>query len=192
VLLTLALGFTAAAHAAAFLLAILLALIVMEYLAKGHRAFILPILFMATLGALVVVFASYAFEPDAFSYYFRSGAGRLWLSLAAVRPWFLSLPNAAVTIAALLALVLYIAIHRSRYFGNTLPLLMTVLLFLLVTPGAQSNPALWALPFLYGFVAGVFADILETRRRRLFLWTAGSLLLLQAMLSLVSLSSLSA
>ena len=75
----------------------------------------------------------------------------------------------------MVALLLYVAMRRSRYFGNTLPLLLTVLLFLLITPGTQSNPALWALPFLFGFVAGVFSDILETRSRRLFLWITGSL-----------------
>jgi hypothetical protein len=191
VLLALTLGFTAAAHVAAFLLAILLALILMEYLAKGHRAFVLPVLFIAIMGSLLVVFASYAFEADAFSYYFRSGAGRMWLSFEPIRSWFLDLPNAAITIAAMVALFLYIVMRRSRYFGNTLPLLLAVLLFLLITPGTQSNPALWALPFLFAFIAGVFSDILETRSRRHFLWITGSLLFLQAVLCLLSLPSLS-
>jgi hypothetical protein len=150
----------------------------------------LPILGVAILGSLLLVFASYAFEADAFSYYFRGDAGRMWLSFETLRPWFLSLPNAAVTIAAVVALVLYVAARRSRYFGNTLPLLLTVLLFPLITPGAQSNPALWALPFLFGFIAGVFADILETRSRRIFLWITGSLLVLEATLCLLSLPSL--
>jgi hypothetical protein len=191
VLLTLALGFTAAAHAAAFLLAIVLALVVMGYLAKGHRASILPILGTAIAGALFLVFASYAFQVDAFSYYFRSAAGLTWLSLEAARSWFLSLPHAAVTIASVTALFLYLTFRRSRYFGNTLPLLLTILLFVLITPGVQSNPALWALPFLFAFIAGVFADVLETRSRRLFLWITGSLLFLQIMLCLISLPSLS-
>ncbi len=191
VLLTLALGFTAAAHVAAFLLAILLAVILMAYVAKGYRAFVLPILGIAIMGALLLVFASYAFQADAFSYYFRSAAGRMWFSFEAVRPWFLSLPNAAVTIAAMCALLLYIANRRSRYFGNTMPLLLTVLLFLLITTGTESNPALWALPFLFGFIAGVFADILETRSRRLFLWITGSLLVLNVLLCVIALPSLS-
>lgn len=191
VLLTLALGFTAAAHVAAFLLAILLALILMAYVAKGYRALILPILGIAVMGALLLVFASYAFQTDAFSYYFSSAAGRMWFSFEAVRPWFLSLPNAAVTIAAICALLLYIANRRSRYFGNTMPLLLTVPLFLLITTGTESNPALWALPFLFCFIAGVFADILETRSRRLFLWITGSLLVLNVLLCVIALPSLS-
>jgi hypothetical protein len=191
VLLTVALGYTAAAHVAAFLLAILLAVILMAYVAKGYRAVILPILGIATMGALLLVFASYAFEADAFSYYFRSAAGRMWFSFEAIRPWFLSLPNAAVTIAAMCALLLYIANRRSRYFGNTMPLLVTVLLFLVITTGTGGNPALWALPFLFAFIAGVFADILETRSRRLFLWITGSLLVLQVLLCVVTLPSLS-
>jgi hypothetical protein len=115
----------------------------------------------------------------------------MWFSFEAIRPWFLSLPNAAVTIAAMCALLLYIANRRSRYFGNTMPLLVTVLLFLVITTGTGGNPALWALPFLFAFIAGVFADILETRSRRLFLWIAGSLLVLQVLLCVVTLPSLS-
>ena len=189
-LLTLAFGITAAAHVSAFLLAILLAIIFMAYLAEGHRATIVPIMMVAISGSLVLVFASYAFSPDAFSYYFRSSAGGLSLSPSTAWGWFLSLPNAAVTIAAAAALLLYILIRRSRYFGNTLPLLIAIVLFPLMTTGTASEPTLWGLPFLLAFIAGVFADVLETRYRRIFLWVTGSVLILQAVLSILSLPSL--
>jgi hypothetical protein len=187
VLLTLTLAFTAASHVAAFLLAILLSIGFMVYLAVGRRAYIVPIMMAAVLGTLLLVFASYDFSPDAFSYFFRSGAGRIWFSLAPARHWFLSLPNSAVTLAAATALLLYLPTRRSRYFGNTVPLFLALLFFLLVTPGISSEPALWALPFLCTFIAGVFADFLETSYRRIFLAMAGCLLVLQAALSLLSL-----
>jgi hypothetical protein len=187
ILLTLTLAFTAAAHVAAFLLALLLSIGFMAYLAVGRRAYIVPIMMTACIGTLILVFASYDFSPDAFSYFFRSGAGRFWFSLQPARHWFLSPPNSAVSLAAATALLLYLPTRRSRYFGNTVPLLLAALFFTLVTPGISSEPTLWALPFLLTFIAGVFADFLETRYRRIFLAMTASLLLLEVALSILSL-----
>jgi hypothetical protein len=187
VLLTLTLAFTAASHVAAFLLALLLSIAFLVYLAVGRRSYILPIIMTAGIGTLLLLFASYDFSLDAFSYFFRSGAGRIWFSLQPARHWFLSLPNSAVTLAAATALVLYLPTRRSRYFGNTVPLLLSILFFTLITPGISSEPTLWAVPFLLTFIAGVFADFLETRYRPIFLVMTGSLLLLEAALSLLAL-----
>ncbi len=187
ILLTLTLAFTAAAHVAAFLLALLLSFGFMAYLAVGRRAYIVPIMMTACIGTLILVFASYDFSPDAFSYFVRSGAGRVWFSLQPARHWLLSPLNSAVSLAATTALLLYLPTRRSRYFGNTVPLLLAALFFTLVTPGIASEPTLWALPFLLTFIAGVFADFLETRYRRIFLAMTASLLLLEAVLSILSL-----
>jgi hypothetical protein len=187
VLLTLTLAFTAASHVAAFLLAMLLSIVFMAYLAVGRRGYIVPIMLAAGIGTMLLLFASYAFNPDAFSYFFRSGAGRMWFSLQPARQWFLSLPNSAIAVAALTSLLLYLPTRRSRYFGNTVPLLLALLFFTLITPGISSEPTLWALPFLLTFIAGVFADFLETRYRRVFLILAGCLLALEATISVLSL-----
>jgi hypothetical protein len=187
VLLTLTLAFTAASHVAAFLLALLLSIAFLVYLAVGRRSYILPIIMTAGIGTLLLLFASYDFSLDAFSYFFRSGAGRIWFSLQPARHWFLSLPNSAVTLPAATALVLYLPTRRSRYFGNTVPLLLSILFFTVITPGISSEPTLWAVPFLLTFIAGVFADFLETRYRPIFLVMTGSLLLLEAALSLLAL-----
>jgi hypothetical protein len=192
ILLTLAFGVTASAHVSAFLVAIVLAIAFMIYLAEGHRAGVIPVMGLAIAGSLLLVFASYAFRPDAFSYYFRSSAGQISFSLGPPRIWFLTLSNAAVTIASITALVLYLLIRRSRYFGNTLPLIIALLLFPLVTPGVASEPALWALPFLLAFIAGVFADVLETQYRTVFLWVTGTVLVLEVLLSVLSLPALAA
>jgi hypothetical protein len=184
-LLVLTLGFTAAAHVAAFLIALLLSLAFMAYLAEGHRAAVVPVVSVGAAGALVLVFASYLFNPDAFSYYFRSGAGRMWLSWSAARVWVLAPAHAAMVIATGAALLLYLFSRRSRYFGNTMPLAIAVFLFFLLTTGIASETTLWALPFLLTFIAGVFADALEGRHRRVFLWATGSILLLQAVLCIL-------
>jgi hypothetical protein len=51
----------------------------------------------------------------------------------------------------------------------------------------ESEPWLWALPFLMAFVGGVFADALETRWRKAFLWATGVVVVGQAGLCVVSL-----
>jgi hypothetical protein len=176
ILLTLTFTFIAASHVAAFLLALLLSLLLMAYLAEGRRSYILPILLAATVGTLVLMFAMYDFSLDAISYYFRSGAGRIWFSAQPIRHWFLNFANAAPALAAMIALLLYVPTRRSRYFGNTAPLLLALLFLFLITPGISSEPTLWAFPFLLTFIAGVFADFLETRFRPVFLALAGCLL----------------
>src|SRR5271167_1271341 len=72
VLLTLAFGFTAAAHVSAFVLGLVLAIAFMAYVAEGRRAYLPTLLIIWVLGSLFLLFASYAFRPDAFSYVFRS------------------------------------------------------------------------------------------------------------------------
>ncbi len=53
-----------------------------------------------------------------------------------------------------------------------------------VTTQTVSQPWLWALPFLFTFVGGVFADVLEMRQRKMFLALSGAILLTQALLCL--------
>jgi len=187
VLLTVVLGFTAAAHVSAFVLALLFTIGFMAYLAEEKRAYLPTLLIVWILGPMLILFASYAFRPDAFSYVFRSEAARMGFSFDQAQSLFSALPNAGLTLASIGSLGLYLAMRRSRYFGNTAPLIVTVLLMMLVTTGVPSKPSLWALPFLLAFVGGVFADVLETRYRRWFLWIIGGLLASQAALCVAGL-----
>ncbi len=187
VLLTVALGVAAASHIAALPVAAVLGLILMLWVAEGRRSQVLPIVLLASGGALIIVFACYAFSPDAFSYVFRSSAGFLWFSLDPVRRFFSTLSNAGITIAAASALLLYFGLPRSRYFGNTAPLFCTVMLLPLFMAGTPGSPWLWALPFLLTFIGGVFADAFESPRGRLAFMAAGALLALQVIVCLVSL-----
>jgi hypothetical protein len=183
-LLTVALGLTAATHILAATLGFLMAVIWMLYLADRRRSYVMQILIFSALGALVILFAFYAFRPEPFSYVFTGGSARFWFSLEGPRHSFLNLANAPIVVATLVALLLYVAVRPCRYFGNTAPLVMTLLLLPLVTTQTVSEPWLWALPFLFTFIGGVFADALETRQRKLFLTLSGGILLAQALLCL--------
>jgi hypothetical protein len=187
ILLAIIFGVLAAAHVAAFLIALLFSVIFIAYLAESRRAYLPTLLIAWVLGAMFILFASYAFHPDAFTYVFRSPAAKLGLSFDSARALFAAMPNAGITIAAAAALALYAAMRRSRYFGNTAPLIVAAVLLVVITTGTPSQPRLWALPFLLCFIAGVLADILETRYRTPFLWITAALVLAQTALCLAGL-----
>ena len=186
-LLTVALGLTAAAHLLAAILGFVAALAFMLYLAERGRGYVMQILIFSAIGALVILFAFYGFHLAAFSYVFTGGGARFWFSLAAVRHFCASTLNFPILIASAVSVVLYVAVRRSRYFGNTAPLLMLLALASLITTQTVSAPLLWALPFLFTFLGGVFADALESRYRKLFLVLTGGILAAQALECLTAL-----
>ncbi|MGP8174135.1 MAG: hypothetical protein ACLP7O_06255 [Terracidiphilus sp.] len=190
VLLTAAFGLAAASHIASLPVAALLGLAAMLWVAEGRRSQVLPVVLIAVAGALLLVFACYGFSPDAFSYVFRSAAGFLWVSIDPARRFFSTLANAGITVASGAAVVLFLGLGRSRYFGNTAPLVCALVLMVLVMTGAPGSPWLWALPFLLTFVGGVFADAYEGARGRLALGAAGAIVLLQAVFCVLSLPGL--
>ena len=189
-LLTVALGLTAAAHLLAAMIGFVMALVWMLYLAERRRSYVMQILVFAAVGALAILFASYAFRPAAFSYVFTGGGARFWFSLDGARQFFFDIANGPIVVATFVALLLYLTVRRFRYFGNTAPLVMVLLLLPPVTTQTASRPWLWALPFLFTFLGGVFADALETRQRKLFLALSGALLLTQALVCLALLPTL--
>jgi hypothetical protein len=180
-LLTVALGLTATAHLLAAILGFVAALGFMLYLAERRRGNVMQVLIFSAIGALAIVFAFYGFRPSAFSYVFTGGAARFWFSLAGARGFAGSALNFPIMTAAGVAAALYLSVRRSRYFGNTAPLLMAIALTPLVTTQTAAAPWLWALPFLFTFIGGVFADALETRYRKLFLVLTGATLAAQAL-----------
>ena len=190
VLLTAAFGLAAAAHIAALPVVALVGLAAMLWVAEGRRSQVLPVVLVAVAGALVLVFACYGFSPDAFSYVFRSAAGFLWVSLDPARRFFSAVPNAGITVATGAAVVLFLGLRKSRYFGNIAPLLCALVLMVLVMTGAPGSPWLWSLPFLLTFVGGIFADAFDEPRGRLALGAAGAIVLLQAVFCVLSLPGL--
>jgi hypothetical protein len=190
ILLTALFAIAAAAHIAALPVAALLGLVLMIWIAEGRRSQLLPVVLLASAGALVLLFACYGFSPDAFSYIFRSAAGFLSVSLDPARRFFSTLANAGILVAATASALLYLGVRRSRYFGNTAPLLCFLVLAALVTTGVQATPWLWSLPFLLTFIGGVFADAFESQRGKVFLVAAASLVVLQVVLCIVNLPGL--
>ncbi len=190
ILLTALFAIAAAAHIAALPVAALLGLVLMVWIAEGRRSQLLPVVLLASGGALLLVFASYGFSPDAFSYVFRSAAGFVSVSFEPAHRFFSTFSNAGILVAAIASAFLYLGVRRSRYFGNTAPLLCFLVLIALVTTGVQASPWLWSLPFLLTFIGGVFADAFESQRGKIFIAAAASLMVLQAVLCIMSLPSL--
>ncbi len=189
-LLTLALGLASAAHLLAGMFGFVALFIFLFYLADRRRSAVMPIIIYTAIGALVILFAAFSFRPAPFSYVFTGGGGRFWFSLDGARTLALTPNNWPILIAALVSLVIYAGFRRSRYFGNTAPLLTFLAILPLETTQVFSAPWLWALPFLLTFIGGVFADVLETKHRKLFLALATLILLLQAAVSLTTLPHL--
>jgi len=127
--------------------------------------------------AVVLLFAAYFFEPSLF----RQGMlharwidfepAAFGVSVSYRRAWeTIFVRNPPLMLALPVALIAYFGWKRTRYFGNTAPLLIAALLLLLAL-GAPNFPGqgfhLTMLMFLFVFVSGVFTDLLETQQRLL-------------------------
>jgi hypothetical protein len=96
-----------------------------------------------------------------------------------------------LVLAIPVALTVYLFWPRTRYFGNTAPLFVAVILVLMgiATPHYPGlGFQLVALPFLLVFVAGISADLLETRYRNLVLACLWGLLIANAIWNLAELA----
>jgi hypothetical protein len=155
------------------------ALAFMLYLAPTRRAAALAIWAVACAIALLLWYASYFFHARAFwqGIQHASFLGISWKAYAMPQAYHqvlaqLGQSSPALVLALPCALVAYFAWPRARYFGNTAPLLVAVLLLLLAL-GTPHYPGLgfqfMAVPFVFVFVAGVAADLLETRHRQVAL-----------------------
>ena len=176
VLLTFALGMTAAAHLLAAMVGFAAAAVFLFYLAERRRSYVSQVLIFSALGATVMLFMSFSMRISAFLYVFVGGGARFWFSLEGLRSFVAALANYPVVhvmlpiegpilLATLIALGIYVAHKPSRYFGNTAPLVMVVVLVTLYTTQTTSAAWVWALPFLFTFIGGTFADVLDATRR---------------------------
>jgi hypothetical protein len=190
IMLTIIFGIAAASHIAALPVTALLGLAAMLWVAEGRRSQVLPVLIAASIGALLLLFACYGFSPDAFSYVFRSAAGFLWFSVDPALRFSESLSEAGIMVAVAAALVLYLSLRRSRYFGNTTPLICGLVCIGLVMTGSAGSPWMWSLPFMFTFIGGIFADAFESPRQRVAMASAGAIVLLQMMLCVASLAGM--
>ncbi len=158
-----------------------MALAFLWYVAPVRRGAGFVIWSAACAVGLIVMFATYFFHAHAFAESLRQASwwGATWRAFAVwgvYKQLAVQIGRAcpALALALPVALVTYALWRRSRYFGNTAPLLMAGLFVVLGMAHphvAGEGFLLAAIPFLFIFVSGVLADLMETRYRALV--TAG-------------------
>lgn len=145
------------------------------YLAPIRRGAGFIIWAAACVVAAILLFALYFFHPQVFFEGMRSASfwGATWRGFTVpgvYRQVGLQLLRACPALILLLpaAVINYVASARSRYFGNTAPLLMALLFVLLGMAHPHIGGAgflLVAVPFVLIFVSGALADLMETGYR---------------------------
>lgn len=184
-------------------------LIVLVPLALGFMLYLAPVRVKAVLAiwcaacavALLILLAFYEFQLSVFWQSLRHAQffGLTWRTLAMSEAYRAGLVHfqevAAVLLVALpAALAGYLLWPRTRYFGNTAPLLVAWL-FLALGFSSPHYPGLgfylMAVPFLFVFVSGVAADLLETKERKFVLACIWGLLSLIALANLWHLAAVS-
>ena len=146
----------------------------MFWVAPVRPGAVLAIWTTAIAVALALLFAGYSFEPGLFWQGMRHAR---WIDFEpaafgisvsyrnAVPTIFAGSPPLMIALPA--ALIAYLGWRRTRYFGNTAPLQIAGLMLILAL-GAPNFPGqgfhLTMLVFVFVFVSGVFADLLETQQ----------------------------
>ncbi len=166
------------------------ALAFMLYLAPNRRLAALAIWSVACGIALLLGYASYFFHAPAMWRGIRHASflGISWKAYAMPKAYLqvlaqLGQSSPALVVALPVALITYFAWPRARYFGNTAPLLVAAL-FLVLGLGTPHYPGLgfqfMAVPFVFVFVAGIAADLLETRYHEIAVAAISGLLVANA------------
>ena len=177
-----------------------LALVFMLYLAPTRRGAATGIWATSAVLAGLMLYASYFFHLRALVDGLRhaSFAGLTWRAYGMTGAYRevlaqITQGSPALALALPVALISYSVWPRTRYFGNTAPLLVSAL-FLALSLGMPHYPGLgfqlMAMPFLFVFVAGISADLLETRYRSLVMASAAGLLTAYAISNLAELARL--
>jgi hypothetical protein len=171
----------------------------MLYLAPTRRCAAVAIWAAGCGVACVLLFASYLFRPGVFWQGMRHAKffGIAWQAFLMPEAYVRTLAQIGQSGPVLLlaaipvALIAYFAWRRPKYFGNTAPLMIAAL-FLVLNLGTPHYPGfgfqLMAAPFWFVFVAGIAADLLETRRRDLAMACVWGLLLANALWNLAELA----
>jgi len=169
----------------------------MFWVAPVRPRAVLAIWTTAVAVAPMLLFAAYFFEPALF---WQGILHARWIDFEpAAFAILVSFRNALQTVfagspplmlALPVALIAYLGWKRTRYFGNTAPLLIAALMLILAL-GAPNFPGegfhLTMLVFLFVFVSGIFADLLETQQRLLVTASVCGLLTAAAIWNLLQL-----
>jgi hypothetical protein len=145
---------------------------IMFWVAPVRPRSVLVIWITAIAVAMVLLFAAYFFQPALFwggmvharwIEFEPAAFGMPFSYRKVVQTIFASSPP--LMLALPVTMITYFGGKRTRYFGNTAPLMIAGLLIIL-TLAAPNFPGqgfhLTVLVFLFVFVSGVFADLLET------------------------------
>jgi hypothetical protein len=154
-----------------------IALAFMLYVAPVRRGAALIIWLAACVVATLILLATYFFHFHTFLDSLRHASfwGATWHSFTVpgvYRELASQLLRACPALIFFLpaALISYAAWRRTRYFGNTAPFLVALVFTVLGIAHPHSAGAgflLASIPFLFIFVSGVLADLMETRYRPL-------------------------
>jgi hypothetical protein len=169
----------------------------------GHvRPGAVVVIFSAACGVgAILLWGLYGFHPAAFGHALKSAS---WLEIASkefIAPgmsWLLStffLENGlGLLILVVVTLVAFLVWKRPRFFGTAAPLLVTLLLFSLAVRMHFSATffLFLGLPFLMLFIAGVSADLLESRYAVVFNAVIFGALIANAMVDVYGLANLTA
>jgi hypothetical protein len=171
-----------------------IALAFLLYLAPIRRGAGFVIWIAACVIALLLLFGAYFFHPRAFwdGMLHASFWGANWRGFTILMVYYRVLAQIARACPALplllpVALVTYVVWPRTRYFGNTAPLLIGLLFIGLGIAHphvAGAGFLLGSIPFLLLLVSGVLADLMETRQRLLVSACVSGLLIAYALWSL--------
>jgi dolichyl-phosphate-mannose-protein mannosyltransferase len=174
-----------------------MALAFLFYLAPGRRAAALAIFGAGCAVAFVLLWAAYSFSFAALSAGLHRAAfwDVTWEALRvpfAYKELLLRLVRTSPALVIFVpgALLTFILWPRTRYFGNAAPLIVAgILLFLgLITPHQPGQGfELVAMPILFVFIAGVLADLLESKQRQIVLGVVVGLLAAYIVWSVTSL-----
>jgi hypothetical protein len=170
----------------------------MLYVAPTRRQAAVVIWLAAGVVALLLLLAAYGFRLEWFWQGIRHARFFQLSGQAFTMKWSyqrilgqMGQAGPALLVIFPAALIVYCVWPRSRYFGNTAPLLVAAL-FLVLGLGMPHYPGtgflLMAVPFLFVFVAGIGADLLETRQREAVMACIWGLLVANALWNLMELA----
>jgi hypothetical protein len=158
----------------------------MFYLAPNRKLAAATILGVSFLLAILLLFTSYFFHARIFAEGLRHAQFVMASSFALTMPGAyiqlmkeVAASGPVLIVLVPIALVVFVSWRRARYFGNIAPLAMAILFLALRLLSPHETGAVFMLSatmFLFVFVAGIAADLLESRAREpVFAGVAGLL-----------------
>ena len=163
-----------------------------------RRAAAVVVWLAACVVAAILLFAIYFFHPHSFLESLRHASfwGATWQGLAVPGVYKqvgiqISRACPALSLVLPVCLVTYALWPRTRYFGNTAPLLVALLFIGLGMAHANvaaSGFLLASVPFLFLFVSGVLADLMETSYRPVIMASVVALLITYVARTLMALA----